>query len=32
MRVLNGQTKKFKFRLDEPLQPGDTVVIKADLV
>jgi polysaccharide biosynthesis/export protein len=31
VRVVKGQTRKYKFRLDEPLQPGDTVVVKTDL-
>jgi polysaccharide export outer membrane protein len=31
VRVVNGKTYEIKMRLDEPLQPGDTVVIKASL-
>jgi len=31
VRVVNGKTHTMKLRLDEPLQPGDTVVIKATL-
>ena len=31
VRVVNGKTYEIKLRLDEPLQPGDTVVIKATL-
>jgi positive regulator of sigma E activity len=31
VRVADGGTREIKLKIDEPLEPGDTVVVKARL-
>ena len=31
VRVVDGETREVKLKVDQPLEPGDTVVVKAKL-